>query len=232
MAGTTKAPAVNPAQLLEELTTIATQVEADKGSDSGSKALAKSLTVMGEKLTSSKADILKVQPESDDQEEVGQLIDSVIATVNVWAGLVAPSTATELWDADRVSAQLSLLGNMQALGLLSEEDSVALDGVGERLATIRSRRRSPAKPQPTIYGRPAKVLIATEADGTTVAHQTGNTATSVQNLRATAKRFVKKATGQDADDAMVEGITTAVKEVVENGSDEQHFGGLVFTPTD
>jgi hypothetical protein len=226
---TATVPAVKPGPMLDELVTIADQVEAASTKDSSEKGLAKSLTVMVERLTAAKDSIAKV-----DDTEAGpqEALDYITNTLSTWSGLLNPAAATELWDADKVSAQLNLLGSMQQLGYLSEDEVKVLDNVGERLSAIRSRRRTPAKPQPIDPSKPAKVLIAVEADGSKVAQQAGNTPTAIQNLRASAKRFIEKATSQKMTAEELEGVTKAITAVVNDGSDEQHFGGLVFTPSE
>lgn len=182
-------PNVNPKTMLTELREIASQLEATKNVDRERKQFAALLTAMASDKWLGKPEYQQALQETGVDEEA---IEVVRETLQAWAEDLAP-TADTTWKRTELDAKIDLLRSMAKLGMLEDDQAAELEQLVPTLTAKRSGGvRGERKPQETIEGRATKVRIIDLSDGSKVAEQKGNVATSPTNLRQAATRYLDK----------------------------------------
>lgn len=206
-----------PGPILDEMEGIAAQVQKDKEGSKETVYLGRSLKTFAAKLDDNSKVFIDAGVTADE-------LGSVTNALTKWSESLNPDAVIG-WDADRVSAQMTLLESMNKLQYLSDAEVERFNTVVDALASIRSSRRGSGNPQPRIDGRPEKVTVTIEGQDTPFTKQTGNTASSVQNIRASVLRKIKDTKPSDDE---VTAISESIRKVVEDGAGKVVYAGLVI----
>lgn len=217
-------PNVNPKTMLTELRDIASQIEATKNVDRERKQFAALLTAVSARIGDEK-NVAALQ-------EIGvtdSAIDIVITKLTEWGKDLAPRAETT-WQRDEVEAKVQMLQAMSKLNMLDEAQTKELE---ELMPTITAKRggsgvRGERTPQETIEGRAERVRIVDVSDGSKVAEQKGNVATSPTNLRQAASRYLEKAKGLTVDKTMRDTLLGAAGQVCKGEQLSVEVLGLRF----
>ena len=188
---------INPAKMLDELRTIAAQIESEKAIDRERLHFAKSLQAFAERLD-----------REQERAYLGELaapeaIDAVINALGSWGDDLAPRAQAQ-WRRDELTAKVGMLRNMARLDMLDKTQVKELDDLEPALAVRKSAAAwGDRKPQDPIEGRPARVKLVS-SDGVTFSTQVGNVVTSPSNLRQQIIRHLTKNGTEVTDDMKAE----------------------------
>lgn len=217
-------PNVNPKTMLTELREIASQLEATKNVDRERKQFAGLLSAMASDRWLGKPEYQQALQETGVDEEA---IEVVMETLQAWAEDLAP-TADTTWKRTELDVKIDLLRSMAKLGMLEDDQAAELE---QLVPTLTAKRgggvRGERKPQETIEGRATKVRIIDLSDGSKVAEQKGNVATSPTNLRQAATRYLAKQ-GVTITDDVKNDLLTAAGSVCKVEQEKVEVHGLRF----
>ncbi len=211
---------------IDELLTIAGQLETAKGSSAEDRSVKRALDAM-----SSKLDTEDIRTRLYNALDVrSEDIDPIVNQLSAWAEAMVPE-ANVTWDKPTVTSKLTILQQFRSIGYLTAEQIEIVDTLKDRFnvkASGGNGERAERTAQEAIPGRPEKVAI-TDAGGNVFSTQKGNVSTTCANLKTRVGLYIKQTTGETMPAEVGKAVLAAAKKVVEDGEPTAEFAGFTFS---
>jgi len=229
-----KAGGIDVTGMLEELSAIASDVEAANQGNAELRGAVRNITNKVDNLVTFMAKdetkALFVEDGSDADYRPDEVLDA-LDVISAWTETLTPTTSGATWDRNIVTAKMQGLVAFATAGLLTDEQVEEVNALGETFAANNLRTsggvRNARQAQPEIAGRPAQIR-ATAPNGETIGTRKGNVKNSGSNVKTMVKEWTENALGSPLTDDQAKALLSAANDVAENGVTVEWEGVSIF----